>query len=296
MQALERELELATRAILASEAWAPSYAKAPEQHAELIKLTAKTQRLIMRYLRDLAKHAPEFVNWFQYGQAVFEQQQAMRRSIQAAGVQAYDVNVVVKQDNVNQSDQQFIKVLFDTVATTTATGAASMEVEYARAPVGMTSTGTIIQDLTTKQLANLVGMKVQKDGTIVPNPKPEYNIDETTRTRIANSIKTSIRLGEAQEEAVARLEDVIADPARAEMIAYTETVRAYAEGRNAYAQSSGAVAKNWTTNGATDFCVTNEGDDWIPLDQSFSSGAMLVPGHPLCRCGNGYSYDQSVLD
>jgi len=289
MKAIERELELTTRALLAAnqaagEDWAAEYARAPKQHAELIKLTAKMHRQVFTYLRELAKQAPQFVNWFEYHSAVFEQQRQM--SVVSSEVEAYNVNVVVKNDNVSQSDQQFIKVVFDTVAATIATGAESMVVEHGRPPIGLTTTSVTIQNLTTEQLANLVGMKVVDKNKptehVIPNPNPAYNIDETTRTRIANSIKTSIRLGENQEQAVKRLQQVIADPARADMIAYTETVRAYATGRATYAQQSGAVAKHWYDSNAIDICSDNTAEGWIPMGADFVSGDPNEPAHPNC--------------
>src|SRR5207248_467013 len=132
---------------------------------------------------------------------------------------------------------------------------------------------------------NLVGMKVQKDGTIIPNPKPEYNIDETTRSRIAQSIKTSISLGEDHTQAVKRLQSVIADANRADMIAYTETVRAYAEGRKTYAFQSGAGYKVWSDNNAIDVCADNTAQGPIPIGETFRSGDDNEPAHPHCLVG-----------
>ncbi|HVB24107.1 MAG TPA: hypothetical protein VNG51_19370 [Ktedonobacteraceae bacterium] len=286
---LEAELERLSIAILAAEDWAPAYSNAPKQHAELIRLTAKMQILVMRYLRNLAKEAPRLVNWYEYSAAVSEQQ----RHFLADGIQAYNINVVINNDAVSQQDQQFIKVVFDTMATVMATGASSMETE-AGIPIGLSSTSSIIQNLTTKQLANLVGMKVNKDGTIVPNPKPEYNIDETTRNKIAQSIKTSIQLGEDHTQAVKRLQSVIADANRADMISYTETVRAYAEGRKTYALQSGAGYKVWSDNNATDVCADNTAQGPIPIGEDFVSGDPNEPAHPRCRCLCTYIYADSV--
>lgn len=288
---LEHELELASRAVLAAEDWAPGYAKAPEQHAALIKQTARMQLLIMRYFRELAKDAQKFVNWFEYSQAVYEQQRAM----QADGLQAYNVQVIINNDAVSQQDQQFIKVVFDTVATLQSLGVDSMETEF-QSPIGLSSTSTIIQQLTTKQLANLVGMKVNKDGTIVPNPKPEFNIDETTRNRIAQSIKTSIQLGEDHTQAVQRLQSVIADSDRADMIAHTEAVRAYAQGRAIYAKQSNATGKYWSDSNAVDICADNTAQGVIPIDADFVSGDPNEPAHPRCKCIVTYVYGDQGFD
>ena len=115
--------ERITAAILAAEDWAPTYADAPKQHAQLIKNTAKLNREVMVYLRDLAKVAPSFIDWFGYSRAVIEQ----KRSLQAgARIEAYDVQVIVNQDAVDQQDQDFIKLTFDTMVATTELGVQSM--------------------------------------------------------------------------------------------------------------------------------------------------------------------------
>lgn len=291
MTPLERELELATRAVLAAEDWAPEYAKAPEQHALLIKQSARLQVLVLRYLRGLAKDAPKLVNWYEYSVAVAEQQ----RAFLADGLQAYNINVVVNNDAVSQQDQQLIKIVFDTLATVMAAGSDSMETEHGM-PIGLTSTSSIIQNLTTKQLANLVGMKVSKDGTIVPNPNAAYNIDETTRAKIAQSIKTSIRLGEDHTQAVKRLQNVIADANRADMIAYTETVRAYAEGRKTYARQSGATGKYNSDSNAIDICADNTAQGIIPIDADFVSGDPNEPFHVRCKCITTYVYGDDAAN
>lgn len=284
------ELEKLTLAILAAEDWAPAYSRAPKQHELLIRQTARLQRQVMVYLRDMSKESHKFINWFAYSNAVYEQQ---RHFLADDSIQAYNINVVINHDAVSAQDQAFIKIVFDTVAATIANGADSMQAEHG-VHVGLSSTSSIIQQLTTKQLANLVGMKVNKDGTIVPNPKPEYNIDETTRSRIAQSIKTSIQLGEDHTAAVKRLQSVIADPSRADMIAHTETVRAYAEGRKTYAYQSGAKFKVWSDNNATDVCADNTAQGPIPIDEDFVGGAESEPQHPFCKCQTTYLYADSL--
>lgn len=288
------EFERLTTSILAAEDWAEAYSNAPKQHAQLIRQTAKMNRQVMVYFRDLAKDAPKLVNWFNYSSAVYEQQ----RTLKASSAKAYDVNVVVNQNEVQQQDQAFIKLVFNTIATTAELGVQSLVVEH-NLPIGPTSTSTLIQNQTTEQLANLVGMKIMDKGLptehLVPNPNTAYSIDETTRSRIANSIKTSIQLGEDQTQATERLMDVIADTDRADMIARTETVRAYNNGRRLYALSSGAVAHMWQNFGASDICVTNTADGWIPIDQAFASGALNVPTHPRDKCIVIFSYDSSHL-
>lgn len=208
-------------------------------------------------------------------------------------MQGYNINVVVNNTTISQQDQAFIKLVFDTLASTIANGADSMEIEH-KAPIGLSTTSSIIQKLTTRQLANLVGMKVNKDGTVVPNPNPVFNIDETTRAKIAQSVKTSIQLGEDHTQAVKRLQSVIADPQRADMIAHTETVRAYAEGRKTYAHQAGAGFKVASNGTATDICADNVAQGPIPIDEDFISGEPNEPFHLFCKCLTTYLWANSV--
>lgn len=310
MDSLYAELEATTAAVLAAEDWAPGYAKAPKQHALLIRNIARLERLVLVYFRDLGKDASKLVNWYNYHSAVYEQQRALQQATLAANTQkqplSYDVQVIVNKDIIQQEDQAFIKLLFDTVQTTTSLGMDSMEVEH-ELHLGLTSTSKIVQDLTTEQLGNLVGMRVNPDtGLLEPNTntyidqatkeETTYSIDETTRNKIVQSIKTSINLGEDQADAAARMQKVITDPYRASMIAQTEGVRAYSNGRMAYAQQSGAVAKDWTDHGATDVCVANTADGWIPLAQAFTGGVQAIPQHNWCRCNNSFSYNVAKLN
>lgn len=281
MKAIEHELEMTTRAILAAEDWAPTYQKAPEEHAALIKNTAKLYRQLMIYFRDLAKEAPMFIDWWAYSRAVIEQKQALRAS---TSVEAYSIDVIVNQDALDTQDQSFIKIVFDTIAVTTSLGVESMAKEF-KSPIGLTSTSSIIQQMTTDQIANLVGMKVDKaTGTIRPSDNPAMNIDETTRNKIAQSIKTSINLGENQTAARERLAKVVADTKRADMIARTETVRAYAAGRAEYAKQAGLDVKHWYDSNATDICSDNTAEGWIKASEDFVSGDQNEPAHPNCQC------------
>lgn len=296
MKWFDRELELSTRVLLAAEDWAPTYQEAPKQHAELIKNAARMDRQVMTYFRDLAKEMPNFIDWYAYSRAVIEQS----HSLQAAGIgitsiQAYDVKVVVNQNALDLQDQAFIKIVFDTIASTVVAGIESMEVT-AGTPIGLTTTSAIVQELTTNQLANLVGMKVDKaSGLITPNPNAAISIDETTRNQIAQSIKTSIQLGENQKEAAARLEDVIANPTRADLIARNETVRAYAQGRKEYAHQSGHTGKYNVDSNAIDICADNTAEGVIGIDEDFVSGDPEEPFHVNCKCQVKYTYDDTTV-
>lgn len=71
--------------------------------------------------------------------------------------------------------------------------------------------------------------------------------------------------------------------ARAQLIATTESARAYTLGaRQAYADSGVVAAVEWlTTDAACDVCGPLDGQQ-APLDGTFAG--LLPPAHPACRC------------
>jgi len=75
---------------------------------------------------------------------------------------------------------------------------------------------------------------------------------------------------------------------RALRIARSEVVAGYAEGTlEGYRQSGVVKTKRWLTAGddrVDPECLLNEADGDIPLDKAFSTGNMVPPVHPNCRC------------
>ena len=78
---------------------------------------------------------------------------------------------------------------------------------------------------------------------------------------------------------------------RAELIATTELAEAYESGRLALGrelQDFGMkMEKSWLTaadDRVDEDCEGNAAEDWIPLDDAFSSGDDMPPAHPACRC------------
>lgn len=82
---------------------------------------------------------------------------------------------------------------------------------------------------------------------------------------------------------------------RAEIVARTETARAYSAGNHgAILDASGTgleFEKSWLTvgdNRVDSHCQANQRDSWIAMGQAHSSGAQFPPDHPLCRCVERY--------
>lgn len=270
----EREAIRLTALITASEDWSTEYKKDPETHAKLIKKQSKWQIELVKMYRELAQKSHLLVNWGSYnGQLMAD----------------YNVEVLINDDGFDEFDGEFIKISLDLVADIIAAGAKAGENIY-KIPLGIESTDAIIQKLATDRVAALVGKKVLKDGTIVDNPRAEMNITETIRENILQSIKTSLALGEDAKTAMTRMQEIIDNPTRAEMITRTESVNAYQAGLREFADESDAKGKEWQTAGGCEICEGNAAAGPIPVSEAFPSGDMEPVAHPNCRCGIRYLY------
>lgn len=277
MEELELLAEKGQAILLATgERWAQQYSKAPDQHAKLIKTEAKLQIILTKYFRDMAQNADKIINYFGY-------HQHMKAD--------YSVDVIINDQELDNYDGTFITLVLDPVTTLITTGAQAGGVIY-KVPLNIQGTDANIQALSTQRVAALVGKRVNKDGTIVDNPKAEYNINQTVRNDIAQSIKTSLGMGEDLRAATARVQKVISNPARAERIARTESVNAYQAGLTQFGKDSGAVGKEWQDAGASDVCADNTAAGPIPFDDTYPSGDTEPTAHVNCRCGQRLIYQQ----
>lgn len=274
MDTLEREAVKLTAMLAATEQWAPVYSKTPEQHANLINAEAEMQLIMVRFFKNMQKKAGDFINWDHYNYQVQLD---------------YNVEVIVNEQQIEENDGAFIKVTLHTVNKMVAAGMLASEV-LSPVALGIPSTSALIQKLGVKQVAALVGRKVLADGTIVKNPNTSLNILGTVRKDIAQSVKTSLGLGETTDEAIARIQTIINPVERAELIAQTESVNAYQAGVTQFGNLSGAVGMQWQDAGATDICLANTAAGVIPIGSTFPGGVTQPTQHPRCRCGRCLIY------
>jgi uncharacterized protein YdaL len=275
---VEREAIRLTSLLIAGEDWAKQYYKAPEQHAELIQQEAKLQVLLVKYYREMSKKAGDFINWDHYN---YQAAQAKQAKLSRTKLD-FNVDVIINDSQIDDLDQDFIQLTLRTASQIVAIGAQAGEIIY-NVPLNIQSTDAIIQALGKKQVAALVGKKVLKDGSIIDNPHPLYNTNDTVRADIAESIKTSLALGETTEQATARIADIINNPARAERIARTESVNAYNAGMIEFGNQSEAVGEEWMDAGATDECADYASRGPQPFGTGWD-GEDAPPAHPNCRC------------
>lgn len=137
--------------------------------------------------------------------------------------------------------------------------------------------------------AEMVGMKRNALGELVPNPNAKWRIDDSTRDMLRTTVETALAEGQSADEMAASIMDSTAFSAeRAEMIARTEIAKADSAGAMEGYRASGLVAgKTWSTSDdedVSDECRECEAQGVISLDDTFANGEDTSPGHPNCRC------------
>lgn len=275
MNELEREAVRLTAMLSASEQWSDYYNKTPEQHAQLLKGEANMQVSLIRLFRNMQKKAGDYINWGQYS---YQSQLD------------YNVDVIVNEQQIDGETGIAMKITLNPITQMVQAGIVASEI-MSDVPLGIPSTSALIQKLGVKQVAALVGRKVLEDGTIVKNPNADYNIMYTVRKDIAQSVKTSLGLGETTDEAIARVQSVINPIERATLIAQTESVNAYVAGVNQFGILSNAVGEQWLDAGAHDKCREYAARG----PQKFGTGWDGLDGptaHPRCKCAKRLIYQE----
>ncbi len=148
-------------------------------------------------------------------------------------------------------------------------------------------------DYASKRAAEMVGMK--KDpltGKLIPNPRAQYNITDSLRSRIQQLITDGLADNIGNRAIADSIEEEGFSSVRAELIAFTEIRSANSQGAlDAFkaADDNGVnVQKAWLTAGddkvCDDICQPNQDQGPIDVDEEFDSGDQRTPGHPRCRC------------
>ena len=105
------------------------------------------------------------------------------------------------------------------------------------------------------------------------------SIANTTLDRIATQIANGIALGSKWQDVSQSISALIEDPLRADVIAITETNRAYNEATLDSYASGGIDGWTWVAyDGACDECSELDGNQFTLDDDP-------PPAHPDCRCG-----------
>ena len=274
LEALKRIQDEAYVVIRASEEWAESYKDAPVQWKDLIHSESRLQRNLRQHYREFAKQrVAGWVNWSEYQNRL-------------ALVNAAEVQVTITDDNSDyKAEQQLITaVVIDEIRIEMTQGILGAREIYTKW-IGTATVNDLVSQAALDRAAELA-----------------RGLNETTLSAVQKSIETSIRLGEDITKATARLQGIIDSPIRAEMIARTETVRAFQTGKHIYATQTGAMTKTWSAMPGADAgaaytpCLDNADQDPIPVGADFSSGDPYPPAHPRCRCDVIYQYGDKTSD
>lgn len=148
-------------------------------------------------------------------------------------------------------------------------------------------------DFAKDRAAEMVGMRYNSDGELVPSANAAMRIDEPTRNMVRSAIYDGLQNGLTAEQIAASVGAVNAkafSPERAALIANTEIANAHGQGLlmgMKGAKSTGMnVKKEWVAGGADpcEDCLENEDEGPIDVDDDFPSGDDASPAHPRCEC------------
>ena len=139
-----------------------------------------------------------------------------------------------------------------------------------------------------QRAADMVGMTVDDDGTLVANPDPEMAITESTRDMLRGDIAQAIEDGLSTDELAGQLSDSYAFSSdRAQRIARFEVAQADVEGNlTAYRDSGVVKGKEWALGSEhedDDECDDAAAMGVVDLDSDFG-GIGDPPAHPNCEC------------
>ncbi|MGH9541381.1 MAG: hypothetical protein ACRD2H_05825 [Terriglobales bacterium] len=148
--------------------------------------------------------------------------------------------------------------------------------------VGFARTQEAARAMAKERAAEMVGMKRDADGNLIPNPDARYAISDTTRDSLREIFAEHPDL--LQGDLIQAIKDAgIFSDARARMIANTE-IKTIGQRVNLEAwKNSGVVEKvKWNLSSIEPhciFCIERAAEPPKPIDD-----AEIPPLHPNCRC------------
>ena len=137
--------------------------------------------------------------------------------------------------------------------------------------------------------AELVGMRYDDAGMLVPNPDAAMTITDSTRNFLAQDIQDAVNQGMSVDDLTTLLQANYAfSAARANVIAEYEMARMHVgatlQGWKASGQVQGKVSKVSPAHDEYDDCDVNEAAGEIPLEAAFPTGDYGPPYHINCHC------------
>lgn len=149
---------------------------------------------------------------------------------------------------------------------------------------------TIARDWAQGRAAEMIGMRVDADGSLVSNPDAEWRIDTGTRKEIRELVTGAFSDETKMSELIADIKEAGSfSDRRADMIGRTEVALAQVSGNYEVWQKSGLVTKvKWLLSadhedGSGCACEDNE-NKTVDFGEPFPSDDLMPPAHPNCWC------------
>lgn len=263
LQELSDQLYTIYGSALPGEDFNKQYKKYPKLYKALVKADISLEKTMRSYLKDLANRIDMKVQWQEYNKRLYKASETIKGDT--------FTNNIDWQGEVVSLSVTFQGELSDVFGYGMADAQTELGVDA----------GLTIKESSAINWLRKYTFKLAKD------------ITDTTKNQLHEALMQSLANNEDQIAATNRLNEVIDNPYRAAMIAHTEAIRAYAQGKLATGQEIGAQFKIWRNGqpGAEEICAELD-NAVVPIDETFDSmlGPLdAPPAHPNCRCGMSIS-------
>ena len=254
---LEEKIAYLHEVYLRGEEYHPLYKK----HKKIFRLLSRsdmaTERKLKKFFKNQAKRSAKFINW-EYNK------KQLKNIHRASLIDYFSVNW----------EGEILKmrlILTDSLIDALVAGGLLTQLET-KINIGWNEKKAPAIEFIKNHTLKLAGQ-----------------ITKTTIKRILKSLALSIDLGENMSAAAIRFAKIFDDPRRAAVIAHTESVRAFTEGRLEVGRRVGADRKQWdATLNACKICQPMDGEI-VKINKQFKKAGDGVsrdapPAHPNCRC------------
>lgn len=248
---------------LEGEKWHKIYKKYPELFKKLVKSNVKCEKEIAKVFKKYSKKVNQFVRWSKVDQL--------------RSADEFDELLVPENAEVQKNfNKELTAAILIGLFLALESGGQHEEKEQ---EININWTGN--SEPAVKFLRNY-SLDLVKD------------LSKTTRNRMRDSLVIGIRGGESKADLAKRLEKIVGDTKRASLIADTESVRAFNQGRQLVLKELGfETYKIWLAQ--SDACPICKGvnGERKKLSERYSIGEYSPPAHPRCRCGENYEVKAS---
>lgn len=237
--------------ITAEETFHPRYKANRDTFRRFIAARGRFEKAMRKYFREASDRIFSQIDWF-----------------------AYEAELVQAQEYVRNIDWEGEQLQLTVTFAEVLPAVYQLGIEHMEENSGVT-TGLNTNALRFQREISKHGLDLAK------------GLNQTTRDRVNQILKTSLSEHRTVEEAAARMVSVIEDPNRARMIARTETVNGHSRGIVTAGRELGAKEKRWLTAGnPCPICQPLDGKV-VPIDKPFETAAGPKDGptaHPYCLC------------